>query len=272
MHDYTVTFATLNCLNYTKLCIESLLASGVPANRIVAVDNASSDGTPYYLKQLGLGSVIENRQNLSCGAAWNQGILVNQSMWTIIMNNDIVVSEGFVHQLIDFATFHKLKLVSPARIDGTLDYDFAIFSKRAQEITANSIRWGSSNAICMCIHWSLFNDIGFFRANPNLLGFEDGIFFNELRKHNIQHATTGSVWIHHFGSVTQDHMKMVLGLKTKDVLVKVDDKYLYGQSWLDRKIYRHRLKSSHRAWLKQEYNNFGMSLHGTRINNEFLWL
>ena len=76
-----------------------------------------------------------------------------------------------------------------------------------------SVRLGSSNAICMCIHWSLFNDIGFFRANPSILGFEDGLFYNELRKKKIQHATTGSVWIHQFGSVTQEHMKMGLGKK-----------------------------------------------------------
>ena len=89
MNEYTVTFATLNCLEYTKLCIDSLIASGVSANRIVAVDNASTDGTQEYLQSLKLGNVILNRQNLSCGAAWNQGILAHQSEWTIIINNDI---------------------------------------------------------------------------------------------------------------------------------------------------------------------------------------
>ncbi|MEI7495720.1 MAG: glycosyltransferase, partial [Betaproteobacteria bacterium] len=91
MSNYTVTFATLNCLDYTKQCVGSLLASGVDARRIVAVDNASTDGTQAYLQERGLGAAILNRQNLSCGAAWNQGILAQQSEWTIVMNNDIVV-------------------------------------------------------------------------------------------------------------------------------------------------------------------------------------
>ena len=272
MNNYTITFATLNCLDYTKKCVESLIISGVNPSQIVAVDNASTDGTPEYLKQLGLGAVILNRQNLSCGSAWNQGILAQQSEWTIVMNNDIIVAPGFAQRLIDFATKNQLQLLSPARIDGTADYEFPKFAENAQLITANAVRQGSSNAICMCIHWSLFNQIGFFRANPTLLGFEDGLFYNEVRKHKIAHATTGSVWIHHFGSVTQEHMKMVLGIQSHDELVKVNDRKLYGQSWLERKMYRYHLKRSHLAWRAQEMRDYGMTLHGTRYKNAFVWL
>jgi len=272
MHNYSVTFATLNCLDYTKQCVDSLLVSGVDASRIVAVDNASTDGTQQYLQQRGLGAAILNRQNLSCGAAWNQGILAQQSEWTIVMNNDIVVAPGFAERLIDFAISNQLQLVSPARIDGTADYDFPLFAEQAQYTTAKAVRMGCSNAICMCIHWSLFNKIGFFRANPTLLGFEDGLFYNEVRRHGVAHATTGSVWIHHFGSVTQEHMKMVLGKKSQDILVKVNDRKLYGQSWLERKLYRHSLKRSHLKWREQELRDYEMTLHGTRDDNAFFWL
>jgi hypothetical protein len=174
--------------------------------------------------------------------------------------------------LIEFATTNQLQLVSPARIDGTADYNFPQFAEQAQNTTANAVRRGSSNAICMCIHWSLFNKIGFFRANPTLLGFEDGLFYNEVRKHNIANATTGSVWIHHFGSVTQEHMKMVLGIKSQNALIKVNDKKLYNQSWLERKIYRYHLKRSHQVWREHELRYFGMTLHGTRENNAFVWI
>lgn len=272
MSNYTVTFATLNCIEHTKQCVESLLMSGVDSSCIVAVDNASTDGTPDYLKQSGLGEVILNRQNLSCGAAWNQGIMAKQSEWTIVMNNDIVVAPGFAKRLIDFASSHKLKLVSPARIDGAADYNVHNFIEQSQYTTNMAVRWGSSSAICMCIHWSLFNQIGFFPANPSLLGFEDGLFYNEVRKHNVSHATTGSVWIHHFGKVTQEHLKMALGIKLNEVLVKVNDRKLYGQNWMERKLYRHRLKRSHLLWRRQELHEYGMTLHGTRENGVFVWL
>ena len=53
MANYTITFATLECLEHTKMCVESLIKSGVDTKRIVAVDNGSSDGTPEYLQHLG---------------------------------------------------------------------------------------------------------------------------------------------------------------------------------------------------------------------------
>ena len=272
MTNYSITFATLESLEHTKMCVESLLNSGVEKKRIVAVDNGSSDGTPEYLQQLGLGAIVLNRQNLSCGAAWNQGILAQQSDWTIVMNNDIVVADGFANSLIEFAIKNNLKLVSPARIDGSLDYDFPNFAKEAQKKMAYAMRLGASNAICMCIHWSLVNEIGFFRADPSLLGFEDGIFYNEINKKKIQHATTGGTWIHHFGSVTQDHMKMILGKRSTEDLVKVKDRQLYGQSWLERKIHRYNLKKLHKYWREQELLSFGITLHGARKKNEFIWL
>lgn len=272
MYDYTITFATLNCLDYTKKCIESLISSGSKPNNIVVVDNASNDGTQEYLLKLDIGEVILNKQNLSCGAAWNQGILSRQTEWTIVMNNDIVVAPDFVKNLIDFAKTNNLSLVSPARIDGDLDYDFISFSNEAQIKLRNVIRWGSSNAICMCIHWSLFNKIGFFRPDPSLLGFEDGLFYNEVLKKKINHATTGQAWIHHFGGVTQHHIKSVIGKKPSSVLIKVNDRKLYGQTWLQRKLYRYRLKDAHRTYLKEELKMHGMTLHGIRSNKTFTWL
>lgn len=271
MHDYTVTFATLNCINHTKLFIDSLLNSGVDKSKIIAIDNASNDGTQLFLKDLDIGKVILNRENLSCGAAWNQGILESQSEWTIIMNNDIIVGDEFVERLINFAITNKVKIVSPSRIDGPLDYDFKSFALKSQNITSNYSRIGYSNAICFCIHWSVFKKIGFFRANPNLLGFEDGIFYSDIYKNKISHATTGSVWIHHFGEVTQKYLKKTLGVSQKNNLVTVNDRKLYGQSWFERKYHRFILKRNHREWLKTELNAFGFSLHGERTNNKFIW-
>lgn len=272
LEDYSITFATLNCLDFTKKCIDSLVNSGTELSKIVAVDNGSTDGTQDYLRSIKLGGAILNRQNLSCGAAWNQGILANQSEWTIVMNNDIVVPFGFAKRLIQFAIDNQLKLVSPARIDGVMDYDYQIFHRDAETKMSEVLRLGSSSAICMCIHWSLFEKIGFFRADPNLLGFEDGLFYNEMRKAKIAHATTGKVWIHHFGSVTQDHMKIVLGIPYDDVLVEVNDRKLYAQSWIQRKLYRLELQRAHRNWKNEELSTHNMTLHGTRENNEFIWL
>ena len=270
--NYTVTFATYNCLDYTRQCLDSLLKSGTRPEQIVVVDNGSTDGTREFLQTAPVGQVILNRDNLSCGAAWDQGILARQSEWTFVMNNDIVVTDGFAERLIDYAMTHNLRVVSPARIDGKLDYDFDAFANQAQHKMSNVVRQPSANLICLLVHWSVFMEIGFFRVTPKLLGFEDGIFFHDLRKAGVAHAITGKVWIHHFGSVTQEYMKMAQGIPSRDVLVKVKDRQLLNQSWLERKFYRHSLKSSLQKWRCEELANHEMTLHGVREKHEFTWL
>jgi len=104
------------------------------------------------------------------------------------------------------------------------------------------------------------------------LGFEDGLFYNEIHKNKIPHATTGSVWIHHFGGVTQEHIKQTLGIKSSQNLVTVEDRKLYNQSWLERKFLQSQRKSSHRKWRKQELRGLGMTLHGNRVPSGFVWL
>ena len=98
-------------------------------SRVIVVDNGSHDGTQNYLKTQPFGEVIFNKSNLGCGTAWNQGALAQQAEWTIIMNNDVVVTEDWAERLIESARELDVKVVSPAMIEGPLDYDFQEFAK-----------------------------------------------------------------------------------------------------------------------------------------------
>jgi GT2 family glycosyltransferase len=98
---YSITFACYNQVTYTRQCIESMIKHGLDLSRVVVVDNDSSDETREYLSTLPLGGRILNKSNMGCGVAWNQGALALQSEWTIIMNNDVLVSRGWVENLIN---------------------------------------------------------------------------------------------------------------------------------------------------------------------------
>ncbi|MDG1225094.1 MAG: glycosyltransferase, partial [Burkholderiales bacterium] len=75
MHDYSITFACYNSVEYTKQCVSSLVEAETPMDRVVVVDNGSHDGTRDYLADESFGKVILNKANLGCGVAWNQGAL-----------------------------------------------------------------------------------------------------------------------------------------------------------------------------------------------------
>lgn len=271
-HDYAITFACYNSVAYTKACVESLIKVGTPLDRLVVIDNGSTDETRDYLLGLPLGGRIYNKGNQACGVAWNQGILHFQAEWTVVMNNDLIVSPQWIENLIQTAVDNNLKVISPARIDGDLDYDFDTFAAESAQKMQRVFRRKTQNAVCVCIHRSVFHEIGYFRANPKLLGFEDAIFFHDLEKTDLQRAIAGSVWLHHFGSITQKDMKKKLGKSEKDDLMKVNDRQLLQQGWFERKLAKWTSKKQAAAWRTEELESNGMTLHGERVDHEFIWL
>jgi len=269
--DYAITFACFNSVSYTKLLVDSLIKTGTPLERLIVVDNGSSDETRDYLLTLPLGGRIYNNANQACGVAWNQGILHLQAEWSIVMNNDLIVSPLWIENMIQVAVDNRLSVISPALIEGELDYDFDSFSVEASEKMKKVFRYQTQHAVCVCIHRSVFQEIGYFRANPKLLGFEDAIFFNDLSKSHFKSAINGQVWLHHFGSITQKDMKKRLGKSEVENLVTVNDKQLLHQSWMERKIKKFKQVKQLAAWRRDEFDQHGITLHGERINHAFFW-
>ena len=270
--DYAITFACYNQVEYTKQCIDSMIKHGVDLSRVVVVDNNSSDGTRDYLDTLPLGGKIYNKTNLGCGVAWNQGALALQAEWTIVMNNDILVSENWIENLIHAAEKNNVKMISPAMIEGELDYDFEEFVSKTGVNMTGTLRRDGWHAVCVAIHDSVWQEIGYFQPVPLLLGYEDTLFWHEVLKAKIPCAFTGDSWIHHYGSMTQKLMRQERGLSQKSDLPnrRLCLKYL-RMNWLNRKINRIAKNKREKEQCAKEVHQHGMAIFGTRVNGQFIW-
>lgn len=271
MTDYAITFACYNQVDYTRQCVESLVRHGYDLARVAVVDNASRDDTRGYLETLPLGARIYNRDNLGCGVAWNQGVLAFQSEWTVVMNNDVVVSAGWLESLLGAAQARGLKVVSPALVEGALDYDFENFSTDAAARMREVARVGARHAVCLAVHRSVWADVGYFQATPKLWGFEDTLFFHALDKAAIGTAIVGNSWLHHFGSVTVSAMKQERKLSAREGLGARDNYRLLGKSAVQRKWDRFMRRRQERVWREQELAAHRMTLHGERRDGGFSW-
>jgi glycosyltransferase involved in cell wall biosynthesis len=269
--NYAITFACYNGLAYTKLCLESLRASDVDMTRVVVVDNSSTDGTIEFLRGYPEIHVIFNSENMGCGVAWNQGILLLQSEWTVIMNNDVIVPSSFITPLIEAAQSSKCMALSPAMIEGSLGYDFQSKAKTWAMEMHSYARVGYAHLVCLMVHKAIFSNQGYFYPAPKLVGFEDTLFFNELRKGRIRLGTTGGVWVHHFGSITQSIMKRELGLKKTDSLGSSQNKYLMNESILVRKWLKYRSESAIKTNENIEISRYSRSIHGQFLDGAFIW-
>src|SRR5438093_2669511 len=131
-----------NQVHYTKQCVASITRWTDLPYELVIVDNASTDGTGEFLSSLE-SKVITNPSNVGCAKAWNQGVLASQGKVIGILNNDIVVTPGWLYGLLRFMDHKGHGIVSPAAREGRLDYDLeqyaADFSRRCGDASRSTI-------------------------------------------------------------------------------------------------------------------------------------
>jgi GT2 family glycosyltransferase len=188
------------------------------------------------------------------------------------MNNDILVSENWIENLIQAAEKNNVKMISPAMIEGDLDYDFENFVRQSGSQMVAAVRKGAWHPVCVAIHDSVWQEIGYFQPVPLLLGYEDTLFWHEVLKAKIPCAFTGNSWIHHYGSMTQKLMRQERGLSPKSDLPNrhLCLRYL-RMNWIARKIHRITRNKQQKIYCEKELEQHGMSMFGTRLNGEFVW-
>lgn len=97
----SIILATHNQLAATRACIHSIRKHTPPLPyEIIAVDNASTDGTRDWLRQQPDIRLIENSSNAGFPAACNQGLAAATGDYLLLLNNDTVVTPRWLEQLI----------------------------------------------------------------------------------------------------------------------------------------------------------------------------
>ncbi|MEO7115652.1 MAG: glycosyltransferase family 2 protein [Caldimonas sp.] len=262
---YTVVIPVLNELRYTEQCIASLVAHGTPADATLVIDNGSSDGTPAWLAAHPEIRSVRNAVNLGCGGAWTQGALLAQtegSEWTVLLNNDVLVSDGAMDAMLAAADRHGLDVVSPALAEGPLDYDFDAHSTAFVKAMAGTLRPGWFHGVCFAVRRKVFETVGFPDTDRRLGGREDVEFLVRCQRHQIPVGTVGDALLHHFGSITQKAIKLETGQKDLG-----DRDYFYarvGMNWLARKRFKAERMSLARRWVDAERAGHGYAMHMLR--------
>ncbi len=97
-----------NQLECTRFCLSALVRHTRRPWELIVVDNGSTDGTGIYLAGAQdvapvPVTVVSNARNLGFPAAINQGLKVARGECLVLLNNDAVVTDGWLSQLIALA-------------------------------------------------------------------------------------------------------------------------------------------------------------------------
>ncbi|CAN5450445.1 hypothetical protein BH09PSE5_BH09PSE5_37030 [soil metagenome] len=259
---FTIVIPVLGQLHYTRQCVDSLLAIGVEPRDILVIDNASPDDTPQWLAANPELRSTSNKVNLGCGGAWAQGSFMADSEWVVLLNNDVIAGPNAINAMLDAADREKLDVVSPALLEGELDYDFTEFAPRFLKSMSGVVRRGWFHGVCFAVRRHVFEKIGFVDTDRRLGGHEDKEFLMRCLNEGVPVGTVGDSVFHHFGSITQAALKRELQIKQLG-----DHHYFYrkmGLGFWGRKMLKQRTRAQQRRWIEVERKRAGFSLHMLR--------
>lgn len=110
-----------NLRKYTKRCVESLVKYTEYPFRLIMVDNGSEKPTKEYLESLKTDArltdyaLIRNEKNLGYTKATNQGMGISDSEYVCLLNNDTVMTKGWLTEMVRIAESSRdIGIVNPA--------------------------------------------------------------------------------------------------------------------------------------------------------------
>lgn len=261
----SIVIPLYNQVAYTQLCIQSLRSAGLEGAEVLLIDNGSSDGTAAYLETCSDLRVIHNKENLGCAGAWNQGVRETDSEWVVILNNDVIVSPGWLDGLLAVAERTRLDVVSPAIREGELNYDVAVYATEYSERMKSVMRRGVADGICFMVRRHVFETAGLFDEKFRIGQFEDADFFRRVRNAGFRMGTTGNSFIHHFGSVTQKALKKNMPERPYVAENRAYFRKKWKLTWWRRFVERRWRKLRELTWRLQE-----RLLHGHTLKEKWI--
>lgn len=205
----------------TRACLESLLRFTRAPYEVVVVDNASPDGTPALLEEFrqrpgpARFEVIRNGENLGFGRACNQGIAASRGRYVVLLNNDAVVTPGWLDGLValslhDWPTVGMTGPVSNAATpEQTVEATYADAEEMLAFARGHAARFAGQarerdrlSGFCLLVRREVLDAVGAFDERFGLGFFEDDDLSLRARKAGYRLMVAHDVFVHHDGSRT----------------------------------------------------------------------
>ncbi|TWT43066.1 SPBc2 prophage-derived glycosyltransferase SunS [Thalassoglobus neptunius] len=210
----SIILVTHNQLSYTKQCLDSIRLRTIAPYEIIVVDNGSNDQTAEYLGHCDDVRLISNRENRGFPAAVNQGIAAAQGTQVLLLNNDTLVTTGWLTRMLE--ALHSqadVGLVGPLsnnvsgeqQVNVTYD-DLSQLDGFAWELSKQQhnqrVTTDRLVGFCLLFKRELVDRIGLFDEQFGIGNFEDDDFCRRAQESGYRCLIATDAFVHHFGSVT----------------------------------------------------------------------
>jgi GT2 family glycosyltransferase/Flp pilus assembly protein TadD/glycosyltransferase involved in cell wall biosynthesis len=231
-----IVIPVCNNLDLTRACWTSVRKhTGIP-HQVVVVDNGSTEDVAYEADQNNI-EVIRNDANLGFAQACNQGIIHTHGDFVVILNNDTIVTPGWLERLMwhmeddpqigilgvttNYAGTEQQIQVAYKTERQLYDFSEGVYSKhRRQRKEASKVV-----AVCVVMRRKMLKEAGLFDTRFGLGNFEDDDICLRARLAGYKVAFAKDVFIHHAGSKTFQQLGVDYGRLMEENRRKYETKW-----------------------------------------------
>ena len=229
----SIIILTHNHCDITKACLESIRERTLEPYELIVIDNGSMDETTSYLASQPDVRLIRNLQNRGFPAGCNQGLRIAQGENLLLLNNDTIVTEGWLRRLLrSLHASDEIGLVGPCsnRISGAQQipvgyHDLSGLERFAwdhaqshQEETSETERLVG---FCLLFKRKLMNKIGFLDERFGIGNFEDDDYCRRAIEAGYRALIVKDSFVHHWGSQTFQSMN----INRREMLIENQERY-----------------------------------------------
>ena len=189
----------------TRRCLDSIRESTQELVRLILIDNGSQSPTREYLEQFKAASpvpvlLIQNPTNLGFIKATNQGIRAGQSPWVCLLNNDTVVTPGWLTEMLKVAADPRIGLVNPTSNSLGFSLGQTPLETYAENLKTQSGRWAElpmALGFCLLAKRSLLDQVGGLDESFGMGNFEDEDLSKKVKKTGLRCVRACAAYVYH---------------------------------------------------------------------------
>ena len=209
-----------NGLGYTRQCLKSIEDCTPEPHEIILVDNGSTDGTPDFLRQYAEEHenvvLVMNDSNRGYAAGNNQGIKVAQGDYVVLLNNDVVVTHGWLGRMIGHLegsgeigmvgpvtnSVSGAQLIADVPYGGDMDGMHVFAREFGDKYAGRTEPCMRLVGFCLLIRKSVLEIIGGLDEGYKTGNYEDDDLCLRSCIAGYRNVIARDVFVHHFGSMT----------------------------------------------------------------------
>jgi GT2 family glycosyltransferase/glycosyltransferase involved in cell wall biosynthesis len=211
----SVVVLTYNNLALNRLCLQSIFErTDWPNFEVIVVDNASTDGTAEWLQEYARREprlkVLCNADNRGYSAGNNQGLALARGEYLCLLNNDTVVTHGWLSTLIGHLRARPtLGLVGPVSNAVGNDAMVPVGYQNVEDVPAWAAGYCREHHgetfplpmlgfFCVAMPRTVFEKVGMLDETFGIGNFEDDDFCHRVRLAGYELLCARDSFVHHW--------------------------------------------------------------------------